>query len=106
MAKRAIALRKPVRETGTTYARVADPELSTVIRKMARNRSDAGETDPAKILDAIHKAMDGVVPKQDIADTITSNTPYRKGTKSELQQRYDDIRHALNDPAVKKDAAA
>jgi hypothetical protein len=104
LAKRAAELRKPV-QAEAAYARVEDPELATVIRKMARNRSDAGETDANKILDAIHQAIGGSVPKQDISDTITSNAPYRKGTKSELQQRYTDMKRALSDPGVKKDAA-
>jgi len=103
LAQRAAQLRKTA-AGGTRYARVEDPELASVIRRMARNRSDAGETDPQKVLAAIHEAIGGGVPKQDIADTITSNAPYRKQTQNELQQRYNDLKRALRDPAVQRDA--
>lgn len=103
LAQRAAQLRKTA-AGGTRYARVEDPELASVIRRMARNRSDAGETDPDKVLAAIHEAIGGGVPKQDIADTITSNAPYRKQTQNELQQRYNDLKRALRDPAVQRDA--
>lgn len=90
-------LAKP--QTATAFARVEDARMAAIIRKMARNRSDAGETDPVKIVDAIHEQVgDAIgVPKQDIADTISNYGAGRQPTKDELQIRYNAIKRELAD---------
>jgi len=82
-------------EAKTAYARVEDPAMADLIRKMARNRSDAGETDPQAVLSAIHDAIGGAVPRQDISNTITSRGTGRRHTLSELQARYNALQREL-----------
>lgn len=86
---------KPEMKTAAAYARVEDPAMADLIRKMARNRSDAGETDPAKILDTIHSAIGGSIPRVDIADTVTARGTGRRHTLSEFQARYNALLREL-----------
>ena len=86
-------------KTETMFARIEDAKTAAILRKMARNRSDAGETDPVKIVDAIHAEVgkDTGIPKEDIADTISNYGAKREPTKNELQIRYNAIKRELAD---------
>lgn len=84
------------------FSRTEDPELASLIRRMARNRSDAGITDPKAVVEAIHQALGGAMEHQDIKDTITSNKPFRTRTPTDEQKRYNELRTKLRDPDVQR----
>lgn len=88
---------------GTQYARVEDPDLASIIRRMGRNRAAAGLS-PEDNVNALHDALGGSIPHQDIRDTLTTNRPYRHREATEAQRRWTDTKRALRDPDAQRNA--
>lgn len=77
-------------------------EVKRIIRAMAKNRVEAGITDPVALVDAIHEAIYDHTPlwKSEIADIISGyGQKPRQATKSELQTRLEAIKKELRDMA-------
>lgn len=72
-------------------------DVKRIIRAMARNRVEAGITDAADLVDAIHEAIYDHTPlwKSEIADIISGYGQERKATKDELTTRLNAIKAEL-----------
>jgi hypothetical protein len=89
LTKRAAELMRPVKSEAM-FARVEDPELASVIRKMAKNRSDAGED----AVSSIAKATG--LPREDVADTIAAERRDEQRGRAIDKQRAE-VRRRINE---------
>jgi hypothetical protein len=91
-----------VAESGEGAVSGCEPsdDVRRIIRAMARAKVEEGITDAGAIVDEIHAAIQDHTPlwKNEIADIITGiGQPKRQATKSELQQRMEQLRRDLKD---------
>jgi type II secretory pathway component PulJ len=76
------------------------PEAIKLIRAMAKNRVEAGITDPAQVIDAIHAEIGAHTPlwKSEIADIVMGEEGGgRKRTQSEITTRMAQLKKDLRD---------
>lgn len=84
-------------------------DVKRIIRAMAKNRVEAGITDPVALVDAIHEAIYDHTPlwKSEIADIISGyGQKPRQATKDELTTRLNAIKKELRDMARAVDKPA
>ena len=84
-------------------------DFGAAIRAKAREVIDAGEANPAKVVDAAHEYINQYAPhsKEEVANAISG---YGKEpgpvTRSEAQERLLDVKQQLRDQARERDVAA
>jgi hypothetical protein len=88
---------KPEAKPEVQFSR--EDDVTALVRKVAKNRVEAGIDDAVKLVDTVHSLVGAKtgMDKEKIADTISGYGAVRKRTKNELMQRYNALRAEMRD---------
>lgn len=108
-----IAGKKPTPEpTKVMYSREdinrLSPEEKTLIRRLAKNRIEAGVDGGEALVNEVHSAIDGVIDlsPRDVRDLISDYGKERTQTKDEIQQKINGLKSELRALSKTEDIAS